>query len=34
MGVAGDDSWGSKTHEEFLVKNENLHFEFTLQGIL
>lgn len=34
MGVAGDDSWGAKTHEEFLVKNENLHFEFSLQGII
>jgi beta-galactosidase len=34
MGVAGDDSWGSKTHEEFLIKNENLHFEFTMEGIV
>jgi beta-galactosidase len=34
MGVAGDDSWGSKTHEEFLIKNENLHFEFIMEGIV
>lgn len=34
MGVAGDDSWGSRTHKEFLVKNESLHFEFTMEGIV
>ncbi|MFV0342475.1 MAG: glycoside hydrolase family 2 TIM barrel-domain containing protein [Anaerocolumna sp.] len=34
MGVAGDDSWGSRTHDEFLVRNEDLHFEFTMKGIV
>lgn len=32
MGVGGDDSWGAKTHEEYLIPNGNLHFEFTFCG--
>ena len=32
MGVGGDDSWGAKTHEEYLIPNDNLHFEFTFCG--
>ena len=35
MGVAGDDSWGARTHEEFLVpsKTQHLHFAFRIRGI-
>lgn len=34
MGVAGDDSWGAKTHPEFLLPNDRpLHFEFSMRGI-
>ncbi|MCR4832052.1 MAG: DUF4981 domain-containing protein, partial [Butyrivibrio sp.] len=34
MGVGGDDSWGSRTHEEFLLPNDKkLHFEFSFRGI-
>ena len=34
MGIAGDDSWGSKTHPEFMLKNdEKLEFSFTFRGI-
>lgn len=39
MGVGGDDSWGAKTHEEFLVINQvepnygELEFEFSFKGI-
>ena len=31
MGVAGDDSWGARTHEEYLIdvtKPLELHFSF------
>ena len=31
MGVGGDDSWGSKTHEEYWLKANNYAFEFVLQ---
>ncbi|MDF2800719.1 MAG: beta-galactosidase [Anaerocolumna sp.] len=35
MGIAGDDSWGAKTHNEFLVDTSNkLEFEFSFKGIL
>lgn len=34
MGVAGDDSWGARTHEEYLIKNETLHFEYSFKGIV
>lgn len=34
MGVAGDDSWGSRTHEEYLLKmDQPLILEFDFQGI-
>lgn len=34
MGVAGDDSWGARTHEEFLLNpRKHLHFEVTMRGI-
>jgi len=34
MGVGGDDSWGARTHEEFLLPNDkDLHFEFSFKGI-
>ena len=34
MGVAGDDSWGARTQEEFLLSNrEHLHFEVSMRGI-
>ena len=34
MGVAGDDSWGARTHEEFLVDvSKKKEFTFTFQGI-
>ena len=34
MGIGGDDSWGAKTHEEFLIHpDEKLVFEFTFRGI-
>lgn len=34
MGVAGDDSWGSKTHPEYLLDaSEKMVFSFTFCGI-
>ncbi len=34
MGIAGDDSWGSRTHEEFLLKAEgHMQFTFLFRGI-
>lgn len=33
MGVGGDDSWGAWTHEEYRIKNEDMHFTFTFCGI-
>lgn len=34
MGVAGDDSWGAKTHEEFLLDtSRKMTFEFSFKGI-
>ena len=34
MGVAGDDSWGARTHEEFLVDvSKKKEFTFTFKGI-
>jgi beta-galactosidase len=34
MGIGGDDSWGSKTHPEYLLKaDEPMKFTFTFQGI-
>lgn len=34
MGIAGDDSWGSKTHDEFLLPNDQkLSFVMSFRGI-
>ncbi len=34
MGVAGDDSWGARTREEFLLNpSSHLHFEVTMHGV-
>lgn len=34
MGIAGDDSWGARTHEEYLLKPEGrMEFAFTFKGI-
>lgn len=34
MGVGGDDSWGAPVHEEYRIKNKELHFEFSFKGIV
>jgi len=34
MGVGGDDSWGSWTHEEYRIKNEDMKFEFSFCGVV
>lgn len=34
MGVGGDDTWGARTHEEFLLPKEGrLEFNFRFRGI-
>ncbi|MDO5338222.1 MAG: glycoside hydrolase family 2 TIM barrel-domain containing protein [Eubacteriales bacterium] len=34
MGIAGDDSWGSRTHEEYLLDaSGRMELEFTFKGI-
>lgn len=34
MGVGGDDSWGARTHPEYLLDvSENLRFRFSFRGI-
>ncbi len=34
MGVGGDDSWGSRTHSEYLLNAEGkMEFTFTFKGI-
>lgn len=34
MGIAGDDSWGARTHEEFLLPNDKkLSFVMSFKGI-
>ena len=33
MGVAGDDSWGARPHDEYLIDvSKPLHFEFVMAG--
>lgn len=32
MGVAGDDTWGAKTHEEFLLDKNKRHLHFAFKG--
>ena len=35
MGVGGDDSWGARTHDEYLIRtSEKLEFSFSFRGIL
>ena len=34
MGIGGDDSWGSRTHEEYLLKaDEKMAFSFVFKGL-
>ena len=34
MGIGGDDSWGARTHPEYLLPAEqNLHFCFSFRGV-
>ncbi|MCQ4737305.1 DUF4981 domain-containing protein [Blautia hominis] len=34
MGVAGDDSWGSKTHPEYLLNTDGrMEFTFSFKGV-
>ena len=34
MGVGGDDSWGAKTHEEYLIPaDKHMKFSFYFKGI-
>ena len=34
MGVGGDDSWGARTHDKYLIKSDGeMHFEFFIAGI-
>ena len=34
MGVAGDDSWGSKTHPEYLLNTDcRMEFTFSFKGV-
>lgn len=34
MGIAGDDSWGAKTHQEYLINVEKrMEFSFSFKGI-
>lgn len=32
MGIAGDDTWGAKTHDEFLLDKEKHHLRFSFKG--
>nr|WP_296156137.1 glycoside hydrolase family 2 TIM barrel-domain containing protein [uncultured Blautia sp.] len=34
MGIGGDDSWGARTHEEYLLKTDNkMEFSFVFKGL-
>ncbi len=34
MGIAGDDTWGAKTHPEFMLDNsKNIEISFSFRGI-
>ena len=34
MGVGGDDSWGARTHEEYLLKTDKkMEFSFVFRGL-
>lgn len=32
MGVAGDNTWGAKTHDEFLLDKKNHHLRISIKG--
>ena len=33
MGIAGDDTWGARTHDEFLLSNnEKHHLRLSIKG--
>ena len=33
MGIAGDNTWGAKTHDEYLLSNqEHYIFKFSFNG--
>ena len=35
MGIAGDDSWGARTHEEYLIDvSKPLSFTFSFRGVI
>ncbi len=35
MGVAGDDTWGARTHEEYLLDiGKKMEFQFSFKGIV
>ena len=35
MGIAGDDTWGARTHDEYLIDNsQRLEFRFSFEGIV
>jgi len=31
MGVGGDNSWGARTHDEFLLKDKKYSYSFRLR---
>ena len=34
MGIGGDDSWGARTHEEYLLKTDKkMEFSFVFKGL-
>jgi beta-galactosidase len=34
MGIAGDDSWGARTHPEYLIDvTKPVEFAFSFRGI-
>ena len=34
MGIAGDDGWGARTHDEYLLPaDEKLSFTFSFKGV-
>jgi beta-galactosidase len=35
MGIAGDDTWGARTHDEYLIDNsQRLEFRFSFEGMV
>ncbi len=32
MGVGGDDTWGARTHDEFLLSKDSHHLRFSIKG--